>query len=97
MAYIDENIYNKITLDDIAKSCNLSPIYISQIFKQTTQTPIISYIRAKKIALARHEMLSGAKPYEIYYKYGFEDYSSFYRAFKNIYHISPSDVDKEKK
>lgn len=96
IAYIDDNIHNKITINDIAKSCHLSPIYISQIFRQAIHTPIISYIRAKKIALARHEMLQGAKPYEIYYKYGFEDYSTFYRAFKKIYHISPSDIDKRK-
>lgn len=97
MAYIDENIRKKITLNDIAANCNLSPVYLSQIFKQTIRTPIMSYIRAKKIALARHEILCGAKPYEIYYQYGFEDYSTFYRAFKNIYHVSPSDIDKEKK
>ncbi|MDD7186584.1 MAG: AraC family transcriptional regulator [Clostridia bacterium] len=97
MAYIDDNIREKITLNAIAANCNLSPVYVSQIFKQTIRTPIMTYIRAKKIALARHEILCGAKPYEIYYKYGFEDYSTFYRAFKKTYQVSPSDIDKGKK
>ena len=97
IAYIDENIYSRITIEDIAKHVNISTIYASQLFKRTMQTPLISYIRAKKMALVRQEILNGAKPYEIYFKYGFENYSSFYRAFTKIYHVSPSLINKQKK
>ena len=43
------------------------------------------------MVLAQREILSGKNPTKLYEKYGFNDYSSFYRAYKSHFGLSPSE------
>lgn len=47
--YIAQNIYKKIRLEEIASNVNLSPNYLSNIFKQETGKTISHYILEEKI------------------------------------------------
>ena len=54
------------------------------------KAPIIQYVRTKKI-LAAHQMIeNGAKPYQVAKKYGFDDYSTFYRSYVSIIGAAPA-------
>ena len=53
--------------------------------------PIHQYITKKRLALCREAILGQMSITEAYQTFGFGDYSSFYRAFKKEYGISPKD------
>ena len=52
---------------------------------------IHQYITKKRLALCKEAILGNANISEVYQAYGFGDYSSFFRAFKKEYGISPKD------
>lgn len=89
--YINDNLDKKITLDTLSKASNFSKSYISNEFKLYMKTPIIQYVRKKKI-LAAHKMIeTGSRPYQVAKQFGFDDYSTFYRSYVNIIGYAPAD------
>ena len=61
--YINENIEKKITLDTLSEASNFSKSYICNSFKFYMKTPLIQYVRTKKI-LAAHQLIeNGSKPW----------------------------------
>ena len=52
---------------------------------------IHQYITKKRLALCQEAIRTKMNINEIYQTYGFGDYSSFYRAFKKEYGISPKE------
>lgn len=89
LLYIDENIHSRITLKNIAEAQNINPQYFARIFKQALGESPISYVRKKQLLLARDMIEAGEYPTQVYYKCGFSDYSSFYRAYKGFFKNSP--------
>jgi len=91
--YINDNIEKKITLDALSEASNFSKSYICNSFKLYMKTPIIQYVRTKKI-LAAHQLIeSGSKPYQVAKQFGFDDYSTFYRSYVSIIGSAPSNND----
>ena len=91
--YINENLDKKITLDSLNQIFNFSKSYISNEFKLYMKTPIIQYVRTKKI-LAAHKMIEGgAKVGQVAEKFGFTDYSTFYRSYFKVMGFAPTDHD----
>ena len=80
-SYIEENIYTRITLDDLSAVFHFSKSYISNEFKQEMKIPIMQYIRLKKIACAHRLIQAGEKKSQVAEKLGFNDYSTFYRQY----------------
>lgn len=93
--FIDENIHKNITLDTLAKEFNFSKSYISSEFKKHIKTPIIQYIRAKKIIAAHEMILSGVKKTVVAELFGYENYSTFYREYMKIIGCSPNGKNKK--
>ena len=52
--YIYVHIRERLTVDDIAKAVNISPTYLSRIFKQEIGVSISEYIRRRKIDMAKN-------------------------------------------
>jgi len=91
MHYIDRNLEGELTLDRLAKEFFVSKHYITHIFKKNTGISVHQYITKKRIAACREAMLHHCKITEAYLLYGFNDYSSFYRAFKKEYGMPPKE------
>lgn len=89
--YINDHLTEDITTIDLCKKFHLSRSNINNKFKEITGFTIKQYITSKRLILAKDLMRQGLKPTQVYYKCGFEDYSSFYRAFTKKFHISPKD------
>ena len=88
---INDNLDKKITLDSLSKASNFSKSYICNEFKLHMKTPIIQYVRKKKI-LAAHKMIeAGSRPYQVAKQFGFDDYSTFYRSYLSIIGHPPGD------
>lgn len=57
--YIYEHLHTRITLETLAKTCNLSAPYLSRLFKKETGFPVSEYILMKKLETAK-SMLSSS-------------------------------------
>lgn len=89
IAYIEKNIHNKITLDDLGKHCALRGDYISRIFKKATGQTVSDYIMNQKLETAK-SMLNGKYNYSaIGYYLGFSSESYFISCFKKKYGLTP--------
>ena len=87
--YIEHNIDEDLSLDSIAEHFFLSKFYISHVFKDNIGISIHKYIAKKRLKLCHDAIMGGEPISQVYTEYGFEDYSSFYRAFKKEYSCSP--------
>ncbi len=91
LEYINENVFKELNLEDISKRFYLSKNYLNRKFKKYTGSTIWNYIMIKRLVHSRNLIKSGEKPTEVYLKCGFNDYGSFYKAYKQKYGISPKE------
>ncbi len=93
--FIHEEYQNDIYLELIAESLNVSPKYLSKIFKKITNQNISNYIVRQRISEAKKLIVNTDETINnIAVKVGFTSKSTFYRLFKNIEGVSPSDYRK---
>lgn len=89
--YINENIRQKITVDQIARECMVSPSSLSHIFKKEMNTSLYKFIIKKRLINAYHRIMSGEAATTAAMECGFSDYSGFYKQYKKMFGISPSE------
>ena len=89
MAYIEKNYHHSITIDALAKGFFVSSSTVSHLFKQTMGVSFYRYVTQRRLIAAKSLIEKGVLLEEVAAQTGFQDYSSFYRAFKNEYGISP--------
>ncbi len=97
--YIENNLTEKITLDMVAKHLNISKYYYHHIFSQNSNETIKEFITRIKmersaIYLVVDESISIT---EIALKYGYNDSSSYNKAFKKFFKINPTQYRKARK
>ena len=56
--YIESNIYNKITLDDISNHTGISKYHLHRIFKSLTGEALMEYVQSRKLTLSIRELVS---------------------------------------
>ena len=93
LAYIDNNISQHITLQDVAAAAMLSPSYFSSSFKRYTGYSLIDYTNAKRVRLASKLLLNerNMSISEIAMRVGFNNMSNFNRAFRKYIGCTPSE------
>lgn len=89
LSYINNHILENIKLQDITDYLYVSRSYLSKRFSEEIGLSVHQFIIKKKLFLARQELLSGMSVTEVCQKYNFGNYSSFYRAFKAEFGLSP--------
>lgn len=98
LEFIEDNILNDITSNDIAKAAYSSKFHFLRIFYMLTGMTLGDYIRQRRLSLAAKDiMLSNTKILDIAYKYGYETPEAFTKAFKKLHKISPSEARKKGK
>jgi len=93
LTFIDQNIDSELSLGKVAAIGHYSPFHLHRIFKEVTSETLNSYITRKRIEktaamLMHRKELSIA---DIYLQNGFSSNSSFTRAFKKFYSVSPTE------
>ena len=90
--FIENNINRKISAELIAEAVNLSPSYFTIYFKSKTGINFRDYLLSRKMEQAKHLLMAAdANISEISCAVGYDDYRSFYRAFKNYTGQTPSE------
>jgi len=93
--YIEENLSEPLSLQDIAQQYNYSVTYISKLFKAVTGSSLVSYIIEKRISRAKHLMYENQEIMQIAEQVGYRNYSNFYKAFKKATGISPEEYRRQ--
>jgi AraC-like DNA-binding protein len=87
---IIENLYRNINITELAEQLNVSREHFARLFKQQAGVSPSDYILKQKMKLACHLLkYSQLTIKEIADRTGYENPSSFIRAFKKIIHMSP--------
>lgn len=95
LSYIDAHLCEPIALDAIACAAMVSKSSLCHLFADRMKISPKQYILKKKLALARARIADGMVPTEAALFVGYEDYSSFYRAYKKHYGTDPSSEKKK--
>ena len=87
--YIDAHITEDLSLDSVAERVFLNKFYLARLFKKETNTTLHRFILKKRLLLSKKLIESELPIVEVCRRSGFNDYSHFFRAFKNEYGITP--------
>mgnify|MGYP000289627618 FL=1 len=89
--YIENNIENEIDIKEIGRITNQSTDSINRFFVSMLGITIKEYIRKRRLSLAVYDLQnSDEKITDIAFKYGFNSYDSFCKAFLNQHHVTPT-------
>lgn len=89
--YIEEHLEEDLSLETLAKQFFVSKYHIAHVFKDNIGMSIHQYITKKRLNLCQEAISGGMSITDAYHRFGFGDYSSFYRSFKKEFGISPKD------
>lgn len=92
--FINENIFERITIPMIASNFFLSEAYICRLFKSETGTTINKYLTARRISIAKAKLSQGASVTEACEQSGFNDYTNFVHVFSRIVGVTPKKFSK---
>ena len=93
--YINDNISTVKTAQEVANAVYISTSYLHYLFKKYLSVGPKDYIMEKKLLKAEEYITQGYNLYNVSSELNFENYSSFYRAFKKHFGYSPSDKHKQ--
>ena len=94
MTYIEQNLSRHITLTDTAKAFYVSESTVSHIFRNKLGVSFYRFVTQRRLIAAKVLIQEGSILEQVAEQVGFSDYSSFYRAFKQEYGISPRQFRK---
>lgn len=89
LAYINQHLAEPLSVDALAAHAYMSKFYLMRKFKADTGYGIHQYIRSKRLLLARDLLKTDLPITQISAEVGFADYSTFSRAFKEMFQCSP--------
>lgn len=89
LAYVEDHLAEKIALEDVAKLFYVSPSTISKTFRQKMDISFYRCVTQRRLIAAKSLIQQGIPLEMVNDQVGFSDYSSFYRAFRQEYGISP--------
>lgn len=89
--YVNEHLFEEISLRSISEAFYLSQSQVSRIFRQAAGSPCWKYIQIKRLLAAREKLRHGEPAVKACEACGFGDYSAFYRAYRAQFGCAPSE------
>ncbi|MEZ4812898.1 MAG: AraC family transcriptional regulator [Caldisericia bacterium] len=93
--FIEKNLSNPLTLEDIAENSSISMFYLTRLFNQILGEPLMEYVRKRKLTKASRELVGTDKTIiDITFDCGYESQEAFTRAFKKVFKTTPAKYRK---
>lgn len=88
--YIEENLYQQVTLMELAEIACFSPFHYHRVFQTMVGESVMDYVRKRRLTFAAERLFyTDEKVIDIAFDVGFQYPESFNRAFKKFYGVSP--------
>ena len=92
--YVQANLAEKITLKQIADQFSVSVSTVTQLFQRKAETTFHGFVTRCRMEKARTLILQGLPLESIGKEIGYQDHSTFYRAFRQTFGVSPREYRK---
>lgn len=96
VSYIDEHIYEQLTVKEISNKLYISQSTLERRFKEILNITPLEFIKKKKLILAAQLLHSGEPVLQTGTKLGYNDNSYFIKLFKSYYGCTPFEYKKKK-
>lgn len=94
MAYVETHLADKITIADVARAFYVSESTIIQTFRKKMGVSFYRCVTQRRLIAAKSLIAQGLAMEAVAEQVGFSDYSTFYRAFRQEFGISPRQYRK---
>ena len=91
IAYMNEHMASICSMKEICEALYISPSHLCKVFREVLNTSPMKYLRTRRLHHAHNLLRMGERPTILYTECGFRDYSSFYRAYREYFGISPTE------
>ncbi len=91
LAYIRDNLFTVRDVGEVAAQLHVTESYLFRLFRAELKTTPKRYITDKRLVTAQSLIRLGRRPSEVCFACGFGDYTAFWRAYKRMFGISPSE------
>ncbi|NLP16358.1 MAG: AraC family transcriptional regulator [Clostridiales bacterium] len=96
ISFIEDNITEDFTVDEIADAAFLSPYYFQKGFTMLCGFTVSEYVRLRRLTLAGTELVSSDKKIiDIALKYGYDSPDSFTKAFTRFHGVTPTAIRRD--
>lgn len=98
IAFIRENVHERLSVERIAKHVAMSPSHFAHRFRAVARTSPMQFVKTVRLRQARLLLLSGrARPAEVASRVGYASASHFTRDFKTAFGQPPGDYTSSPK
>lgn len=86
---IEARLGEEISVEQLAAAEGFSPFHFYRVFQAYAGMPVMSYVRARRLAHAAAEIARGGRILEAALNWGFDTHAGFTRAFRRAYGMPP--------
>lgn len=94
--WIEANLQDKFSLDELASYMGYSPYYCSFKFHQVTGISIRRYVLLRRLYLSTKDLANNKKLIDVAFDYGYSSQEAYSRAFKSMFGINPREYQINK-
>lgn len=94
LSYINEHLSEDLSVDTLAGQVYVSKYHFMRRFKELTGCSVHQYITQKRLLAAARLLRAGVSAQNACARCGFQDYSTFQRAFRRQFGMTPRDILK---
>ena len=91
LRYIHANYASDFGLDELSRLVDMSPAYLSDLFKRNTGTSYVKYLTGVRMNNACRMLLRGDRAFAVAEQVGYRDYNYFCKVFKKYVGVTPSE------
>ena len=82
LAFIEENLTEEISTEELANTAGLSPFYFQRLFKRLVNKPVQEYVKLRRLAKAVESLSNTERRIlDVALDYGFSSHANFTRVF----------------